>query len=143
MLTNISYPQTQDSSCSLEALQLLDRGQYEAAQQRLAMSPNACQDPHNLVHQAVCFIHLGQSEAALWLCDRALQLAPRHPQAWLFKGVALHRLGRYSEAYDCYRRATDTVRPMPTAVLNTLASTALLKFKALWQRLDRLRGWWL
>lgn len=73
--------------------------------------PNADHDPDNLLHQAVCLIHLSRPEAALPLCDRALSLAPDNPQAWLFKGVALHRLGHYGEAYDCYHQATGEPRP--------------------------------
>lgn len=55
-----------------------------------------------LVYQAVCLIHLGQPEGALGLVEQVLALAPNHAQGWLFKGVALQRLGRYREAYACY-----------------------------------------
>ena len=37
--------------------------------------------------------------------DRALDLTPHHTQAWLFRGVALQRLGQYAEAYHSYEQA--------------------------------------
>lgn len=58
-----------------------------------------------LVFQAVCQIHLDRPELALALCDRALALAPRHVEAWTFRGVALHRLGQYQESYKSYDMA--------------------------------------
>ena len=59
-----------------------------------------------LAFQAVCWIHLTDYERALACCDRALDIDSAHAQAWIFRGVALHRLGRYREAYRCYDRAT-------------------------------------
>lgn len=64
----------------------------------------------NFLAQAVCLVHLEQPMEALQCCDRALALDSGHPQAWLFRGVALHRLGRFPEAYRCYRRASDPYR---------------------------------
>ena len=93
------------SSYTSPALQLLEEGEYTLALQLFMAFPRAMQDPDNLINQAVCLIHLGQAQKALQRCDRALLLSPNHSQAWLFKGVALHRLDRYKEAYICYDRA--------------------------------------
>lgn len=58
-----------------------------------------------LVYQAVCWIHLNQPAKALTVTDSILAYTPEHSQGWLFRGVALHRLGHYGEAYACYDRA--------------------------------------
>lgn len=58
-----------------------------------------------LVYQAVCWIHLNQPTKALAVTDRLLAQVPDHSQGWLFRGVALHRLGRYAEAYASYNQA--------------------------------------
>jgi tetratricopeptide (TPR) repeat protein len=57
-----------------------------------------------LVYQAVCLIHLEQPAQALGVADRILAIAPEHPQGWLYRGVAQHRLGRYRDAYASYDR---------------------------------------
>ncbi len=57
------------------------------------------------VAEAVRLIHEEQPGNALVACDRALALVPDHPQGWLFRGVALHRLGQYQAAYACYECA--------------------------------------
>ncbi|MBD1915693.1 MULTISPECIES: tetratricopeptide repeat protein [Cyanophyceae] len=57
-----------------------------------------------LVQKAVVLIWLNRLEAALTCCNRALWLNPDHSQAWLFRGVALQRLGRNKEAHRSYRR---------------------------------------
>lgn len=88
-----------------EALHWLEQGKYAAALHQFALASRTMQNPDNLVDQAVCLIHLEQAHEASQLCDRALELNPSHPQAWLFKGVALHRLGQYDQAYACYGRA--------------------------------------
>lgn len=56
------------------------------------------------VQKAVVLLWLNRLEAALNCCNRALWLNPDHSQAWLFRGVALHRLGRTKEASRSYRR---------------------------------------
>lgn len=56
------------------------------------------------VQKAVVLLWLNRLESALTCCNRALWLNPDHSQAWLFRGVALHRLGRSKEAYRSYRR---------------------------------------
>ncbi len=57
-----------------------------------------------LVYQAVCLIHLELPQQALAVAEQVLAIAPDHPQCWLYRGVALHRLGRYEEAYASYAR---------------------------------------
>ncbi|MEA5448780.1 tetratricopeptide repeat protein [Leptolyngbya sp. CCNP1308] len=58
------------------------------------------------VQKAAVLLWLNRLEAALNCCNRALWLTPHHSQAWLFRGVALHRLGRVKEAYRSYRRVS-------------------------------------
>ncbi len=62
----------------------------------------APEDIEALVYQAVCLIHLELPQRALAVAGRVLAIAPDHPQGWLYRGVALHRLGRYKEAYASY-----------------------------------------
>ncbi|WOD38338.1 tetratricopeptide repeat protein [Nodosilinea sp. E11] len=62
----------------------------------------APRDVPTLIYQAVCLIHLEQFQSALAMADRVLAIAPNHSQGWLFRGVALQRLGRYPEAYASY-----------------------------------------
>jgi Flp pilus assembly protein TadD len=50
--------------------------------------------------------HLQQFADAVTSCDRALALQPTDPEAWLFRGSALQRLGRYKEAYAAFDKAT-------------------------------------
>ncbi|MGD1908658.1 MAG: tetratricopeptide repeat protein [Leptolyngbyaceae cyanobacterium] len=89
--------------------ELMDRGDYTEALMRLEQS--AVGDAvDGVVAQAVCLLHLQQPKCALQACDRALALQPHHPQALLFKGVALHRLGRYRQSYDYYQQASPLVR---------------------------------
>ncbi|MBD2257129.1 tetratricopeptide repeat protein [Pseudanabaena sp. FACHB-2040] len=59
-----------------------------------------------LLYTAVCLIHLQQPQAALKRCDRILAQYPDYSRAWMFRGVALQRLGRYPEAYAAFDRAT-------------------------------------
>jgi len=105
MVTELPHSNDYFSSPRSQAQRLLEQGKYEAALQQFAQAPQAMQNSVDLVNQAVCLIHLDRPQEALWLCDRALTLAPNHAQAWLFRGVALHRLGKYQEAYACYDRA--------------------------------------
>jgi tetratricopeptide (TPR) repeat protein len=88
-----------------QAKDLLNQGKYQAALHCLQATEQSLQEPENFVLQAVCFILLNQPRAALQVCDRALALEAHHAQAWLFRGVALHRLGRFQESYQCYNRA--------------------------------------
>lgn len=121
---DFDYPSAQIT----KAMQLLEQGEYEAALQQFACSPQAAQDADNLVNQAVCLIHLSQAQAALQACDRALTLNPHHSQAWLFRGVALHRLGHYREAYACYDRAVGEHHPKHQS---SLLNSGRNRFKAL------------
>jgi tetratricopeptide (TPR) repeat protein len=120
MVTDIPHSPNRQSSRSAKAYQLLEQGEYEAALSQFAQLAEADQDADCLVNQAVCLIHLARPEEALQLCDRALALNSHHPQAWLFKGVALHRLGHYSEAYTCYDRAVGEQRPSGGGALAAL-----------------------
>ncbi len=49
--------------------------------------------------------NLGRYEEALACCNRALELSPRLPTAWMGKGIALNSLGRPHEAIECLDRA--------------------------------------
>jgi len=49
--------------------------------------------------------NLGRSQEALACCNRALELNPRLPMAWMGKGLALTSLGRLHEATECLDRA--------------------------------------
>ncbi|MGF1460179.1 MAG: tetratricopeptide repeat protein [Leptolyngbyaceae cyanobacterium] len=84
----------------------LNAGEYAEALQMYCRLPEADRSLDDWVNQAVCLIHLNQPEAAVPICDRVLARDSHHAQAWLFKGVALHRLDRYDEAYFCYSQAT-------------------------------------
>lgn len=82
---------------------LANAGAYDRAlrcfEEAAILNPN---DSETLVYQAVCLIHLEQPQRALAVADQVLAIAPHHPQGWLYRGVALHRLGRYKESYACY-----------------------------------------
>ncbi len=62
--------------------------------------------PDAWLYQVVCLIHLERPQAALAIADKLLNDVPDHAQGWLFRGVALHRLGRYGAAYASYDQAT-------------------------------------
>jgi len=105
---------------------LLDQAHYETALESFRCAAQVFPTADNFVSQAVCFIHLNRPQAALGACDRAISLQADYRQAWLFRGVALHRLGRTQEAYVCYRKAVD---PAPQSALPRLV----------WQLKARLR----
>ena len=88
------------------ALSLLEAGNYHQALQAFQQVPEGDRTLDDWVNQAVCLLHLNQPEPALQVCDHVLNLDADHPQAWLFKGVALYRLNRYDEAYACYAKAS-------------------------------------
>lgn len=94
------------TSAATTALSLLESGNYHQAFHAFQRVPECDRAPDDWVNQAVCLLHLDQAEAALQFCDEALTRNANHPQAWLFKGVALHNLNRYDEAYACYAKAT-------------------------------------
>ncbi|WP_052288360.1 tetratricopeptide repeat protein [Leptolyngbya iicbica] len=99
------------------ALSLLESGNYHQALQVFQQVADRDRTLDDSVNQAVCLLHLDQPEAALEICNQTLELSAAHPQAWLFKGVALYRLGQYDEAYACYAQAAaiaDQQTPHPT-----------------------------
>jgi tetratricopeptide (TPR) repeat protein len=143
MVSEPPHPNCQSSSQLEQAVELLEAGNYTSALQLLVAIPQAIQDPENLIHQAVCLIQLGQPQDALSRCERVLLLSPHHSQAWLFKGVALHRLNRYQEAYACYNRALEPP-PTPSAGTRFLRQPPMRSLKSLLQRLKKtswLRLW--
>ena len=81
---------------------LLDQGEYEAALHCFCQAVQEVPTADDYVSQAVSLIHLERPKDALQACDCALSLTSGHARAWLFRGVALHRLGRFHEAYECY-----------------------------------------
>ena len=97
------------NSCGIWYLRgdaLANLGRYAEAIDSFAQTLRHCPDAKEaLIFQAVCWIHQEYPEAALSCCDRALAIAPDYEQGWLFRGVALHRLGRYRDAYASYDRA--------------------------------------
>ncbi|MEO1123852.1 MAG: tetratricopeptide repeat protein [Cyanobacteria bacterium J06635_15] len=85
---------------------LANLGRYGEAIDSFAQTLRYCPKAKEaLVFQAVCWIHQERPEAALNCCDRALEIASDYEQGWLFRGVALHRLGRYRDAYASYSHA--------------------------------------
>lgn len=87
-----------------EALTCLSRYEDALASLEQAQTLAGFATPRLWVQKAVVLIWLNRLEAALTCCNRALWLDPDHSQAWLFRGVALHRLGQSKEAYRSYRR---------------------------------------
>jgi tetratricopeptide (TPR) repeat protein len=83
-----------------------ERGNYAQAlryfEEALILDPA---NPAALLYQVVCLIHLEQPKPALAIAEKLLKADPSQAQGWLFRGVALHRLGRYKEAYASYDRA--------------------------------------
>jgi tetratricopeptide (TPR) repeat protein len=69
-----------------------------------------------LLSAAVCLIHLQRPQEALQRCDRILAQAPDHAQAWLFRGVALQRLGQYSAAYAAFAQASAESTGSPRSI---------------------------
>lgn len=100
---------------------LLQQGDYATALNHLQRISESERQVDDWVNQAVCLIHLDRAEAALEACDRALATTPDHPQAWLFKGVACHRLQRHEDAYACYNQALgkDQANPQARTVMTT------------------------
>jgi tetratricopeptide (TPR) repeat protein len=101
------HPHDVDSWYSrANALACLNR--YDDAMESLeqAQSLIGCDDAHLWVQKATLQILLNQPEAALNSSNRAIWLSPHHTQAWLFRGVALHRLGRFGDSYRSYQRVT-------------------------------------
>lgn len=55
------------------------------------------------LHEFECF---NQPEEALRCLNRALELQPEAPEAWLFKGMIYENLGRYQESLDALQHDT-------------------------------------
>jgi tetratricopeptide (TPR) repeat protein len=86
-------------------------GRYEDALQSLEQAQELAgfADTRFWVQKAVLLILLNQPEAALNCCNQVLWRSPSHRQAWLFRGVALHRLGRFRASYRSYQRVLQPV----------------------------------
>ncbi len=75
----------------------------------------------------LCLNFLGDPEAALEEFDRALALNEGYIEAHLSRAITLNDLGRYDEAEEAFRRASEHVRPVeggrfPSAVSARLAN---------------------
>ncbi|WP_197064747.1 tetratricopeptide repeat protein [Leptolyngbya sp. KIOST-1] len=106
-------PHRADSWCHrAEALSCLSR--YAEALQSVeqAQALAGLGNPRLWVQKAVLLILLNHPKQALTCCNQALWRSPGHAQAWLFRGVALHRLGLCKAAYRSYQRV---LKPEPGA----------------------------
>lgn len=88
-------------------------GRYDNALQSLEQAQELAgfADTRFWVQKAVLLILLNEPGAALNCCNQALWRSPNHRQAWLFRGVALHRLGRFRAAYRSYQRVAQPDLP--------------------------------
>lgn len=75
--------------------------------------------PDVLSNLAMASLSTDKAAAALDAAKRALALAPRHPQALFFCGLAFERLGRPDEALSFYRAAL-SVQPALNAAREAL-----------------------
>ncbi|MEM6520865.1 MAG: tetratricopeptide repeat protein [Cyanobacteria bacterium P01_D01_bin.71] len=110
-MPNFSPSLMPPTAIAANAHTLLESGNYHQALQAFQNISDSDRTAEDWVNHAVCLIHLGRSEEALQICDCALLVDADYPTAWLFKGVALHRLRRFSEAYECYRKASHKSTP--------------------------------
>ncbi|MDA0266147.1 MAG: tetratricopeptide repeat protein [Cyanobacteria bacterium] len=92
-----------------ETLACLNRYAEALTSNQQALILTEFKDIRIWVQRAAILIFMAHPEAALECCNLALFLEPDHAQAWLFRGVALHRLGRYQQAYRSYSRVTHPV----------------------------------
>ena len=132
-----------DQSWSDRADVLLDQGDYEAALHCLRQAARDMPVVDDYVSQAVCLIHLNQPQRALQICDLALSLAPKHPRILLFRGVALHRLGRFREAYACYDLAVEQQSGKRQRSLRERLKTWLKPWFSLFKGLFKNGHWYL
>jgi len=72
------------------------------------------EDVDSLIYMALAHYFSGdpgrarsQNEEAIQVSDKILTGDPQNPQVWVAKGYSLRRIGRYSEAEECYRKAVD------------------------------------
>lgn len=108
-LEQVLAMQPHDAEGWCHRAELLTRWQcYEEALSSLeqAEALAGLNEPKLCIQKAVLLILLSYYSEAFACCENVLQQDPNHPQAWLFRGVACHRLGRYREAYRSYGRAT-------------------------------------
>ncbi|PSN15159.1 hypothetical protein C7271_21120 [filamentous cyanobacterium CCP5] len=97
--------------CRGEVLACLNR--YEEALDSLEQAQvfMGFSEPSIWLEKASILILLNCLTEALGCCDYVLWRDPHSPQAWLFRGVALHRLGRWWQAYRSYQRAFYRAEP--------------------------------
>jgi tetratricopeptide (TPR) repeat protein len=90
-----------------DALACLNR--YEDALESLEQAQELAgyEASHIWVQKAVVLILLSRYEAGLNCCNQAIRQKSNYFQAWLFRGVALHCLGNYTEAYRSYYKASN------------------------------------
>ncbi|MEO1094143.1 MAG: hypothetical protein AAFX01_04510 [Cyanobacteria bacterium J06638_28] len=128
------------ASAHCQAEELLRQGRYEDALQcfqQAAAELQAVALADNYVQQAVCLIHLERPQAALQMSDRAIALEAGHPQAWLFRAVALNRLGQFQASYKAYDRALGQ-RSRAAQSLRSVVKKRLVTLKSFLH--GRLRG---
>jgi tetratricopeptide (TPR) repeat protein len=82
-------------------------GRYEEALQSVEQANELAglRDEALWAQKAALLILLNRPAAALNCCNHALWISPNDSQTWFFRGVALHQLGRYQQAYRSYQRA--------------------------------------
>lgn len=135
---------TEKPPTSESAYALLKAGRYELAYSQYQQITSGDCDPDDWVNQAVCLINLDRADEASVACDRALALNARHPQALLFKGVSLHRMGRYQDAYGFYDSAVAAEQGLPLETQEAAGNGSTNSLgKMIKQFLDRngLRSW--
>lgn len=57
-------------------------------------------------------------EEAIQVSDKILSGDPQNPQVWVGKGLSLRKLGRYTEAEECFRKAIDLEPKNPWWLFN-------------------------
>ena len=115
------HPHDVESWCSrADALACL--GRYEDALESLEQTQELAgmADVRLWVQKAVLLILLNRPAAALNCCNQALWRSPNHTQAWLFRGVALHRLGQFRAATRSYERVAHPALPFSIDSLRRL-----------------------
>lgn len=96
------------------------KGAFREAESLIARAArDLSESPDVLSNLAMASLSTGQAAAALDAAKKALTLAPRHPQALYFCGLAFERLGRPDEALPFYRTAL-SVQPALSAAREAL-----------------------
>lgn len=130
MASSTESCQSDEPSEAQLARRLLEQGHYQAALSCFRQVSQVVPSADTSVSQAVCLIHLNRPKEALQACEDALLMHHQHAQAWLFRGVALHRLGRFQDAYSSYRLASEA---------SHLDRRSTLRYRC-WTRLKRWSG---